>query len=233
MKCAINCDLGEGLENDNLIMPLINQCNIACGGHAGDERTIQNTIELALKHAVQIGAHPSYPDRLNFGRLTVNPEQKVLANSLIEQIQRVEQIALKNGTEMKHIKFHGALYNDSAKDEGLASFLCKIITKHWPSVALFVPPRSAFSKFSEGLTLIYEGFIDRRYDDEMNLVSRKLPHAVITDPDQAFKQYQLLDKEGMVYTESGLMQELHVQTLCIHGDNPNALSIFKRIHNTR
>ena len=83
MKCAINCDLGEGLENDNLIMPLINQCNIACGGHAGDERTIQNTIELALKHAVQIGAHPSYPDRLNFGRLTVNPEQKVLANSLI------------------------------------------------------------------------------------------------------------------------------------------------------
>ena len=105
--------------------------------------------------------------------------------------------------------------------------------EHWPSVALFVPPHSAFSKFSEELTLIAEGFIDRRYDDEMNLVSRKLPHAVITEPDQAFEQYRTLDKEGMVHTESGLMQELHVQTLCIHGDNPNALSILKRIHNDR
>lgn len=170
-----NCDLGEELDNEDLLMPFISACNIACGGHAGNKEIIENTIDLAIEHRVQIGAHPSFPDRENFGRKIVQLDDQELLDSLVDQISIVLEIANKKNAELHHLKAHGALYNLAAKDQRTAEIVIEAMKQTAPDAVIFVPPKSIIGELAEqeGFTISFEVFCDRNYNDDYSLVNRK------------------------------------------------------------
>ena len=226
----INCDLGEGLPNDAALMPYLGSCNIACGGHAGDRESILKTLELAKKHQVNAGAHPSYPDTLNFGRKVIPMEKNKLFKSLLEQIQLFSDCCKSLAYPLHHVKAHGALYNQASKDPETADVLVAVMTNHFPKIPLYCPPGSVLMERAKncGLTTIQEAFADRAYREDLSLVPRDLPGAVLHDPQAALKQ--VLDiSAGFVETDTGKRFPIKAQTICIHGDNPSALKILQAI----
>lgn len=234
MKININADVGEGLNNEEEIMPFLMSCNIACGGHAGDSKTIDKTIKLAKKHNLKIGAHPSYPDKANFGRISMDIEALQLKNELLDQLNSFHKITLENGVEISHIKPHGALYHDISKDITYAKILLEVLNELNFSAKLVLPSNAPLSSFfSDHFIIEKEAFIDRRYNIDLSLVSRDKQNAVILDEREAVQQLVDIFKKNKVKTIKGTYKNLEADTFCIHGDHPNVFPILKAIHKSK
>ncbi|MEX2594278.1 MAG: 5-oxoprolinase subunit PxpA [Anditalea sp.] len=227
-----NCDLGEGSGNDAAIMPFISSCNIACGGHAGDLTTMRKTVLLATAHQVKIGAHPSYPDPQNFGRKIIPMSLPDLTESLIHQIRTLENIAHHFGLKLHHIKLHGALYNQAAQEAEAARLIVDMMKKYFMQYTLYAPYPSVLSQIAlkEGLQIKYEVFADRNYNADLSLVSRRFPYAVLLDHQKVLEHVERILKEGKVKTISGELVAIRADTLCVHGDNPEAVSLAATIY---
>ena len=227
----LNADLGEGMPHDESLMPYVTSCSIACGGHFGNESTMREAIRLAKKHNVKVGAHPSFPDMNNFGRKIMTITKAALTESVFEQITSFFSLCASEEIEVNHVKLHGALYNYAAKDAPTADAVVEAIvaTKIRPN--LYVPPNSILSEKAKNLLpLVYEAFIDRRYELDLSLVSRTQANAVITNPKDAWKQLKSITLDREVETIAGEMRSIDAITFCIHGDNPEAVSILRFIH---
>jgi 5-oxoprolinase (ATP-hydrolysing) subunit A len=232
LQMGINCDLGEGLGVDHLYMPYIQSCNIACGGHFGDQESIVKTLKLAKKYGVKAGAHPSYPDKYHFGRKVILISAEALEQSLFEQIFLFKECCLQLSIPMHHVKLHGALYNQAATDPQTATIICSLMSKKFPDIPLLGLPDSAIEEKARkfGVPFFREAFADRAYDIDGKLLSRLQPDALITDPELAFNQvYNIIYREK-VAVSGGTWLKLKADTICVHGDNPNALEILKKIH---
>jgi len=224
----INCDVGEGIGNEAGLLPLISSCNIACGGHAGDLQTMIQVVRLAKENKVRVGAHPSYPDKENFGRVSMDVSSDVLIASIQTQLESFTSILKKEKVVLHHIKPHGALYNDIAKDENLAMIFLKSIIDFKDEVFLYVPYKSKIESeaLKQQFKIKYEAFGDRNYNTDLSLVSRKLPNAIIENPQQVLSHLCSIVNESMVKAESGDLVKLVADTFCIHGDTPTALQIL-------
>ncbi len=223
----INCDLGEGMGRDGDIMPYLDSCSIACGGHAGDRETMLATLRLAREHEVRVGAHPSFEDRTNFGRTEMYVPHEQLRSQLIHQIAELSVLAKLEDVELKHVKAHGALYNMSARSADLASLLIEVVDFFNEDLVLYVPFDSLLERKSReaGIPYMVEAFADRNYDDDFRLVPRSRPDAVITDPELVLERVERLLSEQEIVSANGKVRKVEVDTLCIHGDNPRAVEI--------
>ena len=230
----INCDMGEGMLNDASLMSLISSANIACGYHAGNEDTIKRTIELALEHNVAIGAHPSYLDRANFGRLSQSISLVELAELISDQLNIFEKITNQMGCKIHHVKLHGALYNDCAKDALSSKIVAQTIQAIDPSIMLYGLSGSHSIKEAKaiGLRSVEEVFADRTYQANGQLTPRYLDHALITDPNESAQQVLSMVLDQEIKTHDGTMIAVNAETICIHGDHPDAVEIAKHLFNT-
>ncbi len=228
----INCDLGEGLNNEHIIMPLINSCNIACGGHAGDNGSMIECVEISIKNNVKIGAHPSYPDKINFGRKKIDISPSELSYSIISQIESLETIADSYGLELNHIKAHGALYNQMIIDTELSNFYLNTIKDFKNKCSLYIPYKSEIEKIAlkKGFSIIYEVFGDRNYNDDLSLVSRSNENALITDPESVVNHIKTIKETETVKTINGNYKKIKFDTICIHSDTNNSIEILKKIN---
>jgi len=224
----LNSDLGEGAGTERLIMPLITSANVACGAHAGDERSMREAIRLAIAHEVAPGAHPGYRDPEHFGRTALEVSAEALADDLAIQIETLRTIARSEGTDLAHVKAHGALYNTAQHDLGVAAAIVAAVRRTAPELLLFVFPGSAVERLarSGGLRVAREGFIDRTYEPDGTLRSRSQPDALITDPARAAAQGLSFVRDGGVRARDGRFLALAVDTLCVHGDTPGAPAIL-------
>ncbi|MDT0686630.1 5-oxoprolinase subunit PxpA [Autumnicola psychrophila] len=226
-KIHINCDLGEGGAYDDKLMPFISACNIACGGHAGNLETISRTIDLAIENNVEIGAHPSYPNKENFGRKSMLISEEELEESIINQVQLVQRIAAEKGAEIIHIKPHGALYNDAAKDEKVAKIVLNSLGKINGNYALYAPFNSVISKLARGkIKVNFEAFADRNYNEDFSLVSRSDPQAVLHQKEAVFQHVFYMFSEEKVATLRGAKKSFKADTFCLHSDTKNAVEIL-------
>jgi 5-oxoprolinase (ATP-hydrolysing) subunit A len=225
----LNSDLGEGAGTEREIMPFITSVNIACGAHAGDERTMRDTVKLAKASNVAAGAHPGYRDPANFGRTALDMPADVLIADLVVQIETLRAIARSEGADLAHVKAHGALYNTAQKDEGVAASIVAAVERSAPDLVLYVFPGSAVERLARaaGLRVAREGFIDRAYEPDGTLRSRTQPDALITDPERAASQAVSFMRDGGVRARNGKFLELSVDTLCVHGDTPGASVILR------
>ena len=228
----INCDLGEGLNNEHIIMPLIDSCNIACGGHAGDNGSMIECVEISIKNNVKIGAHPSYPDKINFGRKKIDISPSQLSYSIISQIESLETIADSYGLELNHIKAHGALYNQMITDTELSNFYLNTIKDFKNKCSLYIPYKSEIEKIAlkKGFSIIYEVFGDRNYNDDLSLVSRNNENALITDPESVVNHIKTIKETETVKTINGNYKKIKFDTICIHSDTNNSIEILKKIN---
>lgn len=228
----INCDLGEGLNNEHIIMPLINSCNIACGGHAGNNESMIECVEIATRNNLQIGAHPSYPDRLNFGRKKIDISTSEFSFSIINQIKSLEQIVSSYGKQINHIKAHGALYNEMIHDLDTADFYLDTIKDYKEKYSLYVPYQSEIERLAlkRGFKIIYEVFADRNYNDDLSLVSRDKEFALINKPKEVIKHITSIIESNIVKTVSGNTHKIKFDTFCVHSDTNNSIEILKEIN---
>lgn len=227
----INCDVGEGIENEVLLMPYLSSCSIACTGHAGTIETIDDTIRLAKENNVKIGAHPSFPDRENFGRKFLKMSSNKLQESIEFQINLLVERASLQNVKLNHIKAHGALYNASVVDKFIANTIIQAIKNTVVSVLLYVPFNSILEKLAlqNGIPVKREAFIDRNYNEDLTLVSRNKNNALISKPEKAFKHLYRMLSEERVNTVLNRNISIKAETFCIHGDNEKALYILKYI----
>jgi len=227
MTVELNCDLGEGMPNDNAIMPYLGSCNIASGGHTGNARSIIETIKLAKKNQVKIGAHPSYPDRPNFGRIPMDISFPMLQESLIQQIGLIKELASTEDMPLHHIKFHGALYLSSLTSQKLAKQLAQLIADRYEGVLLYAPFGSCMAEEAIrcNIPLKYEGFADRTYLTGSALIGRKQANALLTNLEAIKYQVLSMINFGSIWTIDKKEYKIKVDTLCIHGDHPKALEI--------
>jgi len=231
----INCDLGEGMPDDEKIMALIDSCNIACGGHAGDEKSMKRTLELADINGVHVGAHPSYEDKVNFGRKRVQVPLDDLRLQLIGQIDTLNKLAKDKGQQLHHVKAHGALYNESAHSIDTANALIQAVLFFKQDLCIFVPYGSEIHRMvkEEGIKHWVEVFADRNYDSEMKLVSRDRSNALILDPIEIRDRVKRIIEEGVVDTVDGDQIQVDFDTICIHGDHPRAYDILKELNDLK
>lgn len=230
-KIPINCDLGEGMPVDTAIIPFIDEANIACGFHAGDSLTMRTTIAHCLSHQVKIGAHPSYLDRENFGRTVVPLSPSEIYQLVQKQVHILQKIAAESGAKLNHVKPHGALYNESAKNKIVAQAIAKAVFDLDPTLILFglSQSHSITQALEMGLKVAHETFADRAYVEYGSLMPRSQIGAVHEDVDTLVQQ--VLDiRNGFVKTSLGHKIALTSDTICIHGDGPNALAFAKKIH---
>ncbi|MFY0627541.1 MAG: LamB/YcsF family protein [Reichenbachiella sp.] len=227
----INCDLGEGAGNDALIMPLISSCNVACGGHVGERASILETISLAKLNNVQVGAHPSYPDRSNFGREVLNIDSQKLYSSLKVQMQLVIDCAEEMEVSLSHIKPHGALYNEAARNIKIAQIILEAVNDVNGPCEIYAPYKSTIARLAieKGLKVKYEAFVDRSYNDDLSLVSRINRNAMIP-LEHVISHISEMQNYGLVRTIHGNSVSLKADTFCIHGDNPLVVEILELLH---
>lgn len=224
----INCDLGEGGDYDEQLMPMISACNIACGGHAGTVESMHDTVQLAIKYKVEMGAHPSYPDKKNFGRKTLTMSSENLKQSLVAQILSLKQIAESEGGKLSHVKPHGALYNDAAKDENIAKIVIESVLEFDDRLPIYAPHNSVISRLAQGkIEVIHEAFADRNYEENYQLVSRESPGALITQKEAVFTHLFSMFSEHKIISKSGVKIPCSASTFCIHSDTPNSVEILK------
>lgn len=230
----LNADIGEAdspdwAQAETEILSYISSANIACGGHAGNPDTMRKTVQAAKARGIIIGAHPSYPDRENFGRaskrLGIDIDASELKTSLREQILALRNIAKEEGTDIAYVKPHGALYNDSVIHADTATLIAEVIKDIDPGLTFMGAPHSEMGIAAEqaGLTFIAEGFIDRRYTDDGHLQSRTIEGAVIKDQPTRIAQALSLAMQQKVTTATGRTLDIPARTLCLHGDSAGAV----------
>jgi UPF0271 protein len=225
--------MGEGIGNDEAIMPFITSANIACGYHAGDETTIRTTVMMAKKAGVAIGAHPSFLDRENFGRTEIkdiSPQQ--VYDIVTAQIKIIHKIAADVNAHLHHVKPHGALYNIAARDPAVSMAIAHAIYDFDKTLVLF--GLSGTYSISEakalGLKTASEVFADRTYQDDGSLTPRTKPNALIEDEDQSVRQVVQMVKKGTVTSTSGKEVRIAAETICLHGDGKNAPAFASAIN---
>ena len=227
MTIDLNCDMGENIGNDEEIMPYITSANVACGFHAGDSKTMQMTVRLAKRHGVHVGAHPSWLDLEGFGRreMTLPPEE--VAALILYQIGALAAIAKAEGVELQHVKPHGALYNQAAKDSALANAIAHAVKRFSGNLILVGLAGSELIEagLEVGLKVANEGFPDRNYNPDGTLVSRRERHAIIESPEEVAKHALDLIQNGILFGG----KQVKVDTLCLHGDHPRVVENAKLI----
>ena len=235
----LNCDMGEGMDNpalpagrDELIMPFISSANIACGFHAGDEKTIWKTIELAVKNKVTVGAHVSFFDKENFGRSEMDLTADEIYELVEQQLIIFKEIADSFDIKINHVKPHGALYNMSARDAAIAKVIAEAAKDFDSNLILFglSGSHSINEAKATGLKTASEVFADRTYQDDGSLTSRSQSNALIEEADKAVQQVLQMIKKGTVTSVSGKEISIVTETICIHGDGKNAAEFAKRIN---
>jgi UPF0271 protein len=234
----LNCDLGESygrwtVGHDAAVMPHIDQANIACGFHAGDPLTMHNTLALAATHNVTIGAHPAYPDLAGFGRRSMAISSAENIANLRYQIAALEGMAVNMGLTVSYVKPHGALYHDMMKDQGVRADILEVVASYHRPLALMVQASEhAESHRAEasamGVALLFEAFSDRCYEDDGSLLSRDRPDAV-HNSERMLEQAAQLINDGTVTTVGGKVLHLQVDSLCVHGDNPEGVRAIKAL----
>jgi UPF0271 protein len=235
----LNCDMGELPEaiadgTQEALLRSITSANVACGGHAGDERTMKTTVEQALRAGAAIGAHPGYPDRANFGRLELKMPAEAIADSVFEQVKALADIAAACGARLVHVKPHGALYNQAVKNRELAEAIAKGVARWSKDVVLVgLAGSSMLDVFREaGFAVAAEAFADRRYEPDGTLRSRKFEDALIRNPEEAGWQALGIVEQGKVIASDGSEVAVNAQTICIHGDTPGAPEIAATVART-
>ena len=229
-----NCDLGEGCGDDAAIIPLLSSANIACGFHAGDAVSMHDTVALCHRHGVAIGAHPSLPDREGFGRreLPVTPEAAYAFT--LYQLGALAAIAGAQGARVRHLKPHGALYNLAARDRTIADAIAAATRDFDRDLWLVGLSGSALTTAGEaaGLRVAHEAFAERRYEADGRLTPRSQPDAVIDTVEQSLAQVRRLLREGVVIARTGERVALRMDTLCLHGDRPDAAAFARALRET-
>ena len=236
MEININCDLGEkskhhSNKHDPELLEIVNSANVACGFHAGDEETMNMVVQISKKNGVSIGAHPSFNDPENFGRKRINLSSSEIRKLIIDQYEILQNIALKNDQIVSHIKPHGALNNMACEDIELSNTLAKAIREIDKDLIYLVPTGSKMEEAANKLNMniACEIFADRNYEDDGNLVSRKKPNALITDPEIAKKHVLSMVQNQALNCHSGKPITCKIDSVCIHGDNISSLDTAKSI----
>lgn len=233
MELDVNVDIGEGFPFDHQLLPWVSSASIACGGHAGNRAIMEETVEACLSQGVRIGAHPGYPDPDNFGRKPLAMEAERLLDNLCLQLQQLDAVCRSQEAAVAYVKPHGALYNQAATDPALAKVVCQAIKSVVPHAALMGLAGSPMLSLAAEveLAVIREGFLDRRYLHSGALVPRNQPNAVIEEADAVRAQLTGLALEQMVVGQDGRRHSIQVDSLCLHGDSPNALERAQLVHN--
>ncbi len=235
----LNCDLGESYGSwtmgmDAEVMPHIHQANVACGFHAGDPLTIRNTLRLAARHDVSVGAHPAYPDLVGFGRRSMQLSAEELEATLLYQIAALDGLAASEGLTLAYVKPHGAMYNDMMANREMRASVMRAVTAYHRPLALMLlatpeAPQHREEARAQGLqNLLFEAFADRCYEDSGALVSRRKAGAV-HDRERTLEQVRQLCSNGSVTSAGGATLNLAPDTLCVHGDNAEGVSAIREI----
>lgn len=239
MEIDLNSDLGEGfghyqMGNDEVVMSFISSANIACGFHAGDPSVMKASVASALKKGVAIGAHPGLPDLLGFGRRNMHISPQELKAYVIYQVGALAAFAKSEGSQLQHVKLHGALYNMTAESEALSQALCEAILSVDDGLTILALSGSKTIETARqmGLKTASEVFADRAYTESGQLLSRQLPGAVIHDQDEILKRVVEMVKHKRVKTVAGNWLELAVDSVCLHGDHPEAVALSEVIQKT-
>ena len=225
MACIdLNADLGEGAEFDAELLQIVSSANIACGAHAGDAESMTMTVRDAISNGVAVGAHPGYPDREGFGRESGFMAGDALYESLTEQVTALADVAAELGARLTHVKPHGALYNDAVRNRDLADIIARVIAEAPGEPAFMGMAGTELERAADqhGLTFIAEAFVDRAYEPDGTLVSRKDPGAVHKDLAVVTTQAVRLAKDGETTASNGEIVTVRADTLCLHGDTPGA-----------
>jgi len=229
MRTDINCDMGESfgsyrIGEDEKVMPCITSANVACGWHAGDPMIMARTLELAATHGVAVGAHPGYPDLLGYGRRNLETFPGEVRNYILYQIGALAAFAGAVGVKLQHVKPHGAMYNLAARDEQTAKEMIEAVQAYDPGLILVTLAGSLCAQMAAdaGLRVAEEVFPDRAYLSTGQLAPRSMPGAVIHDPEQVKERVLRLVRTGMMTSIDGRDLALRADTLCVHGDNPEA-----------
>ena len=232
----LNSDLGESfgaytLGMDEKLMEYITSANVACGWHAGDPLVMQKTIRAAAKNGVAVGAHPGYPDLMGFGRREIKSTPEEAYTYVLYQLGALDAFARTEGVKIQHVKPHGALYNQACKDEKLAGAICRAAQAFDRELIVLAPYNSAFRTAAEAIGQPFAGefFADRAYLPDGSLVPRSQPGAVIHDADEACRRVLQMAREGTVTCLDGTELTMRCVSVCVHGDNAEALSTVKKI----
>jgi UPF0271 protein len=222
--------MGEGSAGEEEIWPLISSANVACGGHVGDAESMAHASRRARELSVRLGAHPSYPDRPNFGRKSMSMSPAALRASLSEQISALREVADREGVVLRHVKPHGALYNDAHHDRNLAGVIVDALRQVDRALAIVVPDASQMASAARaaGTPVVREAFADRRYNADGSLVSRKEAGSLLT-VDEAADQAEMLARERAVVARDGTRVRVAFDTICIHADMENAVERLRAI----
>ena len=236
MEININCDLGEKSKHhsnkyDPDLLEIVNSANVACGYHAGDEQTMSQVVKISKKNGVSIGAHPSFKDPENFGRERMDLSESEIKKLIIDQYEILQKIASSHGENVSHVKPHGALNNMACEDIELATILAKTIKDINKDIIYLVPTGSKMQEAAKKLDMKFacEIFADRNYEDDGNLVSRKKPHALITDPELEKKHVLKMVQTQSLNCHSGKQIPCEIDSVCIHGDNESSLATARSI----
>jgi len=230
----LNCEMGEGCGHDEELRDLVTSANIACGFHAGDATTMRRTVEAALERGVAIGAHPSYPDRENFGRTSMDMTPREVFDIVAYQIGAIKAMCDAAGGTLNHVKPHGALYNQAARNRELAAAIAAAVKAIDPSMVLF--GLSGSSLISEGrragLKTASEVFGDRTYQPDGSLTPRTQPNALITDTNETVEQVLRFVSDGTAVAVNGETITVDADTICLHGDGEHAVEFARAIYNS-
>ena len=232
MHVDLNADLGEGAPDDTELLALVTSANIACGGHAGDARLMQATVRAALAQGVAIGAHPSYVDREHFGRREMQLDPDQVRAEVLCQVGALAALVRAAGGRLHHVKPHGALYNQAARDPALADAIAGAVRDIDPGLAIYGLAGGELLRAAEraGLRAVAEVFADRGYRADGSLVPRSQPGALIDDTGEAVARTLRMVQEGVVQAVTGEAVPLRAQTVCLHGDGPHALAFARALH---
>ncbi|RXJ72238.1 hypothetical protein CS022_16970 [Veronia nyctiphanis] len=235
----LNCDMGESfgpwsMGMDEEVMPWIDMANVACGFHASDPDTMAKTVRLAVQHSVTIGAHPSYDDKVGFGRRSIPHSLNQIKHLVAYQAGALDAICRQYGAQVSYIKPHGALYNDMMANKGIFEAVVGAVASLPYTNNLMMLAKSDMSEFdsisaSYGVTLIKEAFADRAYTDEGSLMPRSREGAVLKDNTAIEAQVLQLAKEGTITSHSGKTLTLNVDTICVHGDNDHSVAMIEQL----
>lgn len=231
MSVDLNADVGEGMD-DALLLPYVTSANVACGVHAGDPTTMDQTVLLALTRGVCVGAHPGYPDRANFGRVFVEMSADEIENLIVFQVGALRGFVRSRGGRLTHVKPHGALYHSAGEFPDVARAIAEGVRRMGDDLVLVGAAGSLLIGAGEdaGLAVAEEAFADRRYRPDGTLVPRGEPGALLIDPDEAAEQAVGLARDGVVIAQDRTRIPVRADTICLHGDTPGAAEIAKRIH---